>query len=454
MKEQEQKMKLPKLDDLFTSQAQRDYEKAEKVEKIDISKISDFPNHPFKVKDDDKMEEMVKSIKQYGVILPVIVRPKDDGTYEMISGHRRKRACELAGVKQIRSIVKNLSDDEATILMVDSNIQREEILPSEKAFAYKMKLEAMRHQGKNIDIDGNEEELKEKYDNGEINLYITKQDSKYIINTDGSDNSTFASSLMETYFNTYKQFMQQNYLQENNINPNEVLNIITVEENVLEQDNYFADYIKNYAFLFIMMAITVSATYPATDTTAGERERGTLETLLTFPIKSRDIIVGKFLGVTVSSIITGLISLALAIISLMITKNMFSIYEGMDVMYSPITILFAVIVIIAYSFFISGLCIAIASTSKTFKEAQSALTPLTFISFFPGMIAFMMGITTTPILSIVPFLNFTLIFTDINNGTINLLNIGLMAISTIIYISLVFAHIIKQYKSEKVLFAK
>ena len=152
MKEQEQKMKLPKLDDLFTSQAQRDYEKAEKVEEIDISKISDFPNHPFKVEDDDKMKEMVKSIKQYGVILPVIVRPKDDGTYEMISGHRRKRACELAGVKQIRSIVKDLSDDEATILMVDSNIQREEILPSEKAFAYKMKLEAMKHQGKRIDL--------------------------------------------------------------------------------------------------------------------------------------------------------------------------------------------------------------------------------------------------------------------------------------------------------------
>ena len=320
-----------------------------------------------------------------------------------------------------------------------------EMTEEEKSIAEEMNIEI---------VNGNEEELKEKYDNGEINLYITKQDSKYIINTDGSDNSTFASSLMETYFNTYKQYLQQSYLQENNINPNEVLNIITVEENVLEQDNYFADYIKNYAFLFIMMAITVSATYPATDTTAGERERGTLETLLTFPIKSRDIIVGKFLGVTVSSIITGLISLALAIISLMITKNMFSIYEGMDVMYSPITILFAVIVIIAYSFFISGLCIAIASTSKTFKEAQSALTPLTFISFFPGMIAFMMGITTTPILSIVPFLNFTLIFTDINNGTINLLNIGLMAISTIIYISLVFAHIIKQYKSEKVLFAK
>ena len=147
MKEQEQKMKLPKLDDLFTIQEQRDYEKAEKVEET---------NHPFKVINDEKMQEMVKSVKEYGVILPVIVRPKEDGTYEMISGHRRKRACELAGIKQIRCIVKDLTDDEATILMVDSNIQREEILPSEKAFAYKLKLEAMKHQGKRIDLEENE----------------------------------------------------------------------------------------------------------------------------------------------------------------------------------------------------------------------------------------------------------------------------------------------------------
>lgn len=153
MKEKEQKMKLPKLDDLFTSQAQRDYENAEKVEEIDVSKITDFPDHPFKVQNDDKMKEMVKSIKEYGVIVPVIVRPKKDGNYEMISGHRRKMACELAGINKIRCIVKDLSDDEATILMVDSNIQREEILPSEKAFAYKMKLQAMKHQGKRVDLE-------------------------------------------------------------------------------------------------------------------------------------------------------------------------------------------------------------------------------------------------------------------------------------------------------------
>lgn len=160
MKEQKQDMKLPKLDDLFTTQEERDYAVAEKVQEINISDISDFPEHPFKVNDDDKMQEMVKSIKEYGIILPVIVRPKEDGTYEMISGHRRKRTCELAGVKQIRCIVKNLSDDEATILMVDSNIQREEILPSEKAFAYKMKLEAMKHQGKQLETTSDPMEQK------------------------------------------------------------------------------------------------------------------------------------------------------------------------------------------------------------------------------------------------------------------------------------------------------
>ena len=153
MKEQKQDMKLPKLDDLFTTQEERDYAVAEKVQEINISDISDFPEHPFKVNDDDKMQEMVKSIKEYGVILPVIVRPKENGTYEMISGHRRKRACELAGIKEIPAIVRNMSNEDAIIYMVDSNKQRERILPSEKAFAYKMKLEAMKRQGQRNDLE-------------------------------------------------------------------------------------------------------------------------------------------------------------------------------------------------------------------------------------------------------------------------------------------------------------
>ena len=156
MKEQDKKMVLPKLDDLFTSQEQRDNPVVDEVKEIELYKIGEFPDHPFRVIDDDKMEEMVKSVKEYGVLLPVIVRKRGEGNYQMISGHRRKRACELAGIDKIKCIVKELTDDEATILMVDSNIQREEILPSEKAFAYKLKLEAMKHQGKRIDLEENE----------------------------------------------------------------------------------------------------------------------------------------------------------------------------------------------------------------------------------------------------------------------------------------------------------
>lgn len=307
----------------------------------------------------------------------------------------------------------------------------------------------------NIEVnEGNEDELKTKYKNDEIDLYITKDGNKYILNGNDSDVTTYAKTLMESYFNVYKEYLQSGYLQANNVNPNDVLNIITVEENITEEENMFVSYIRNYAFVFIIMAITVSATYPATDTTAGERERGTLETLLTFPIKSRDIIVGKFLAVTIASILTGIISLVLAIISVAIAQNAFLIYEGLNIMFSPISILLSVIIIIAYSFFISGLCIAIASSSKTFKEAQSALTPLTFISLFPGMIAFMIGVTGTPLLSIIPFINYVVVFTDTSAGNVDWLNIALMVISTIIYISIVLTYIIKQYKSEKILFSK
>lgn len=143
-------MNLASLDSIFTTQEERDNAKKEHVINLPIEQIHDFPDHPFKVLDNEEMDDLVKSVSVKGVILPTIVRQREDGNYEMISGHRRKHAALRAGLKEIPCIVKDLTDDEATILMVDSNIQREEILPSEKAFAYKMKLEAMKHQGKNI----------------------------------------------------------------------------------------------------------------------------------------------------------------------------------------------------------------------------------------------------------------------------------------------------------------
>jgi ParB family chromosome partitioning protein len=143
---------LTKLDDLFTTQAQRDEEQLSKIRDIPLELIDDFPDHPFKVRDDEDMMQLVESVKERGVITPATVRQKEDGRYELVSGHRRKRACELAGFETLRSEIVDLNRDEATILMVESNFQRSEILPSEKAFAYKMRLEAMKRQGERTDL--------------------------------------------------------------------------------------------------------------------------------------------------------------------------------------------------------------------------------------------------------------------------------------------------------------
>ena len=137
---------LTRLDDLFTTQAQREEEGLSKIRDIPLELIDDFPDHPFKVRDDEDMMQLVESVKERGVITPATVRQKEDGRYELVSGHRRKRACELAGFETLRSEIVDLNRDEATILMVESNFQRSEILPSEKAFAYKMRLEAMKRQ--------------------------------------------------------------------------------------------------------------------------------------------------------------------------------------------------------------------------------------------------------------------------------------------------------------------
>lgn len=155
MKELEMKLpKVPKmqLDDLFTTQEERDDLKREKIVDIDITSIDNFPNHPFQVLKNEEMMNLIESIKDNGVLVPALVRPKEDGRYELVSGHRRKFASLLANMKTLPCIVRDLTDEEATIIMVDSNMQREKILPSEKAFAYKMKYEAMKKQGNRVDL--------------------------------------------------------------------------------------------------------------------------------------------------------------------------------------------------------------------------------------------------------------------------------------------------------------
>ena len=143
---------LTTLDDLFSTQEEREVASQPRVQEISIDLIDEFPNHPFKVRMDESMMEMADSVKQHGILVPAIIRPKEDGRYEMVAGHRRMTACMIAEKEEIPCIVRDLTDEEATIIMVDSNLQREQLLPSEKAFAYKMKLDALKRQGKRLDL--------------------------------------------------------------------------------------------------------------------------------------------------------------------------------------------------------------------------------------------------------------------------------------------------------------
>ena len=152
MKSSAKKIELASVDDLFSTEESRQDEQLEKIQEIPLSELHPFKDHPFKVKDDDAMIETADSIKKYGVLVPAIARPLPDGGYELVAGHRRRRASELAEKETMPVIVRDLDDDAATIIMVDSNLQRENLLPSERAFAYKMKLEAIKHQGARTDL--------------------------------------------------------------------------------------------------------------------------------------------------------------------------------------------------------------------------------------------------------------------------------------------------------------
>ena len=167
---------LPSLDELFSTQEQRDENKLSKIRDIPIDEIDDFPDHPYQVRDDEDMIQLIESIKERGVITPATVRQKEDGRYELISGHRRKRACELVGYETLRCEVVELTKDEATILMVESNFQRSTILPSEKAFAYKMRLDAMKSQGKRNDLTS--DPLGPKLESVRSNILLSREVSE------------------------------------------------------------------------------------------------------------------------------------------------------------------------------------------------------------------------------------------------------------------------------------
>ncbi len=296
-------------------------------------------------------------------------------------------------------------------------------------------------------------ELDKAYKDNKIIGYLTKNNDDYniYINSQTEDGSIVLMYLT-SYLDNYNTYLGQNYLLENNIDINKVYNNIKYTTNELKGESIFASEVVLMAVTFTIMAITLSAIYASTDSTAGEKERGTLETILTFPISRKELILGKYFSISISGIITMIIGILLSVLSLLFVKNNFSIYDNVVFNINITSIILTIIILLFYTLFISGLCITIASFTKTFKEAQSALTPISLITCIP-MFLNMLNINLNNILNIIPIVNHTIVINDILTNNIDITNIILTIISSCLYITILIIFISKIYKSEKILFS-
>lgn len=299
------------------------------------------------------------------------------------------------------------------------------------------------------------EELKQLYENKKLSIYIIKENNEYNIyyNPKNTDSITIYS-LVSTYLENYNTYLGQEYLIKKGIELEKVYSNIKINNHELSGNNDMADILISTGFVFSMMSIFLSATYGATDATSGEKERGTLETILTFPIKSKELILGKYLAITISCLITSIISALLVLASITIAKNSFSLFNNIELNINPLTTIAILIIMISYSFFVSGLCITITSFAKTYKEAQSKLTPISFITMIPMFLDILKIKLSIP-LSFIPMVSHNMLINSIlkDGITNNIIFMLITIISTLIYSIIVINVISKMYKSEKVLFS-
>lgn len=295
-------------------------------------------------------------------------------------------------------------------------------------------------------------ELEEAYNSNKILAYIVRDNNSYNIYANiQSEDGSMVASLITNYLDNYNNYLGQSYLVNNNIDLSKVYNNLNYNVTEIKGESIFGNQIILMAITFTIMAITLSCIYTSTDTTAGEKERGTLETILTFPISRKELIFGKYLAISISGIVTLLIGVFLSIVSLYYVKNSFSIYDNVIFNINTITILLTILILLFYTLFISGLCITIASFTKSFKEAQSALTPISLVTCIP-MFLEMLNINISGVLSFIPIINHTIVINNILTSSININNILITIVSSIIYIIVLLLFINKMYKSEKILF--
>ena len=292
-------------------------------------------------------------------------------------------------------------------------------------------------------------ELEEAYNSNKIFAYIVKDNNSYNIYANiQSEDGSMVTSLITNYLDNYNNYLGQSYLINNNIDLSKVYNNLNYNVTEIKGESIFGNQIILMAITFTIMAITLSCIYTSTDTTAGEKERGTLETILTFPISRKELIFGKYLAISISGIVTLLIGVFLSIVSLYYVKNSFSIYDNVIFNINTITILLTILILSFYTLFISGLCITIASFTKSFKEAQSALTPISLVTCIP-MFLEMLNINISGVLSFIPIINHTIVINNILTSSININNILITIISSIIYIIVLLLFINKMYKWAK-----
>jgi sodium transport system permease protein len=314
--------------------------------------------------------------------------------------------------------------------------------------------EIMKSVDKNLDIKvKTEEELTQAFNNGEIDGYVIKNNEFYYIYLDTSSTKGMTiSSLLNVYFEQYNNYLARNYLLENNINPDEVFNQAKVElkEQAKEGTNFFTNFLVSFALIYLVMIITITSMNITTDVIAGEKERGTFETLLTFPLTSNEIIGGKLLSIVISCIISSLIGISTAIPAFMLIKEKTETFKDFNFNITSNSIVLAIITLIILSALIGVISIFLCGRAKTFKEAQSKVSFLSFVSIVP-MFTSMMNISNDT-LYMIPIANGGTILNDIFIDGINMNNFMMFVASSLIVTVLVLIIVSKQYKDEKALF--
>ncbi len=302
----------------------------------------------------------------------------------------------------------------------------------------------------------NKDDMQKAYKTNKIDAYVIKTNENYdIYANDKTKNSSIASNYFANFLSNYNDYIAQNYLSEIGADFNKVYKNITYNYVNLSGSDDLINTIVTMGFIFAVMAISLTAIYTSTDIIASEKERGTLETILTFPIKNEELIIGKYLSIVISCLITSIISMVLTVVSFKIASKMFDIYKEATLNFNFSTITMGILIMFTFSIFVSGLCIFIASKTKTYKEAQSSLTPVSLFTMIP-MILDTLGIKMNLTLSLIPIVNHATFLKMIFCQTIeknDIMYMLVMFISTIIYSVILIILISKDYKTEKVLFS-